>query len=84
MKGRIIDIATALRPNPDETCEGVITMKSDSNANCFDGLAWKTEPQPTRQQAMDSIISHVETIKKDIDLCLSILQMEKQKLDNEL
>ena len=84
MKGRIIDIATALRQNPDGTCEGVITMKSDSNANCFDVLAWKTEPQPTKQQAMDAIISHVETIKKDIDLCLSILQMEKQKLDKEL
>jgi hypothetical protein len=84
MKGRIIDIATALRPNPDGTCDGVITMKSDSNANCFDVLAWKTDSQPTKAEAMGAIISHVETMKKDMELCLSILKMEKQKIDNEL
>ena len=77
MKGRIIDIATALRPNQDGTVEGIITIKSDTNANCFDVLAWKTDPQPTKEAAMKSIISLMETIKKDIELYLAIHQISE-------
>lgn len=77
MKGRIIDIATALRPNQDGTVEGIITIKSDTKANCFDVLAWKTDQQPTKEAAMKSIISLMETIKKDIELYLAIHQMSE-------
>ena len=80
MKGRIIDIGTAFRPNPDGTEEGIISIKSDSNANCFDALVWKTEPKSSRTEVIDEIVKHLETIKKDIDSCIQMQQMMKKNI----
>lgn len=79
MQGRIIDIGTAFRPNPDGTEDGIISIKSESNANCFDVLVWKTEPKASRLEAIEEIIKHLETIKKDIDSCIHLQQMMKKQ-----
>lgn len=79
MEGRIIDIGTGFRPNPDGTEEGIISIKSESNANCFDVLVWKTEPKASRTEVIDEIIKHLETVKKDIDLCIKMQQMKKKQ-----
>ena len=80
MQGRIIDIGTGFRSNPDDTEEGIIAIKSESNANCFDMLVWKTEPKASRVEAIDEIIKHLETIKKDIDSCIRMKQMMKKHI----
>lgn len=76
MQGRIIDIGTSFRPNPDGTEEGIVCIKSESNANCFDVLVWKTEPKASRAEVIDEIIKHLETIKKDIDSCIQMQQKQ--------
>ncbi len=82
MQGRIIDIGTSFQTNPDGTEEGVICIKSESNANCFDVLVWKTEPKASRAEAIDEIIKHLETIKEDIDSCIQMQQkMKKQNTE---
>lgn len=83
MKGRIIHIDVAFRPNPDGTTEGMIAMKSDNEENRYDELVWKTDPQPTKLAVADSIIQKVQTMKTDLDRCLAILKMEKQKMERE-
>lgn len=79
MKACIIDIGTGFRQNPDGTEEGIIAIKSESNANCFDVLVWKTEPKASRTQVINEIIKHLEMIKKDIDLCIQMQQMNKKQ-----
>ena len=78
MKGRIIDIGTSFQPNPDGE-EGIICIKSESNANCFDVLVWKTEPKASRVETIDEIIKHLEIIKKDIESCIQMQQSLKKQ-----
>ena len=81
MKGRVIDITTAIRPNPDGTIEGIIAVKSTDEVWGIDGIAWKTDSKQTKLETMDAIINNIELMKVDIDRCISVLKMEKQKIE---
>ena len=80
MKGRIIDIATFLRPNPDGTCEGIIALKSTNEVWGLETIGWKTDSKPTKQEAMGEIISNMELMKTDIERCISLLKIMQQKI----